>query len=145
VPKQAARWRDRRANANPGKSLAEVLDPTLGCPACQQLAQSQTGYVSLFDRYLDDERFFAAFQGSSGLCLPHLRLVLRGLGSSAHVGRVVSVQREQWARLHAHLEEFQAKYRHENQHLRMGEEADSWRRTIAALVGDAGVFGRDGD
>jgi hypothetical protein len=133
------RLRTRTRGDNAGKALADALEPTGDCPACVKQEAAQTAYLSLFDRYLDDERFFAAYQTSQGLCLPHLRSVLRDLGTSRLVGQVIAVQRRVWAQLHADLEAFQANYRNENRHLAMGAEGDSWLRGVGTLIGDRGA------
>ena len=125
----------------PSSALADALEPTGPCLACALMDDAEGRYCSVIVRYLDNERFMTAFHQSAGLCLPHVRLVLRQTASNAQAEAFMAVQRPKWEALHAELREFIRKYDINNADEVMGEEGDSWKRAIGLLMGENGVFG----
>lgn len=125
-----------------GSALSEALDPHEPCRACQLINSSETSYLNVFSEHISEQKFWAAYSASHGLCLPHLRMTLKLLKPPA-LRQVVDVQREIWERAKAELDLFQDRHKHENQGDTMGTEVDSWTRAIGYMAGENGVFGLD--
>jgi hypothetical protein len=121
--------------AGGGTALADALEPTAVCLACETQAKSETGYSRALGDDLNDEAMLAAFTGSDGLCLEHFRQTLRQCGP-AHAAQLTGIQREIWTRLRAELIEFMRKSDYNNAADVMGSERDSWLRAIARLSGE---------
>jgi hypothetical protein len=126
-----------------GLSLAERLEPTLPCPACELRNGSERGYVRVLSEYIEDTRLQEAYRASDGLCLPHFRQVLRLLKTAERFRLLVSVQSAIWRKLKADLNEFMEKNDHRRAHEAMGAEGDSWQRAARRMAGEKGVFGSD--
>jgi hypothetical protein len=129
---------ERQGSAAP---LADRLEPTARCMVCERLDEREADYAQIFDQYLLDERFRQAFEGSSGLCLPHVRHVLRRLTDPARVETLIAVQVRIWTELQAQVESFAAKQNYEHIHELTETEGDSWVRAIARLGGERSLFG----
>jgi hypothetical protein len=121
--------------------LADALEPVGPCLACEHLngAEERTIYELLNN--LDDEPLMTAFRASPGLCLPHVRRVLRQIESPKQAKAFMEIQRPKWLALQAELREFKRKYDINNAGEEMGEEGDSWRRAIRYLAGEDNIFG----
>mgnify|MGYP000641262459 CR=1 FL=1 len=122
-------------------SLADALQPTAPCPACTRLNEAEAMIVDCLGKNLDEPRLQTAFRDSAGLCLHHVRLVLRYLDKPAQAETFIAIQRDTWARLQAELQEFIRKADANFTGEGFGTEADSWQRAISALAGEPGVFG----
>jgi uncharacterized protein DUF6062 len=125
-------------SANP---LADKLEPVEDCIACQILEHSEKGHARALAEHIDDPRLQAAFRASSGLCLPHFRLTLRAAPDAAKLETLVSIQTALWAKLKAELDSFADKYDINHADQAMGAEADSWRRAIPLVAGQADILG----
>lgn len=133
--------REVAAEAEAGRRTAERLAPRSLCPACQALAEREQLCAETFAKHLGEPTFEAAWRASEGLCLPHLRLILPAL-SQADAARLLDHQRAVWARLQAELETFQRSFQAEHSAEPLSQAAAaSWRRCIALLTGERGVFG----
>ncbi|MBX3065432.1 MAG: hypothetical protein KF726_20825 [Anaerolineae bacterium] len=128
------------SNANPQK-LAQKLEATEQCVTCKLLNKAEQAYITTFTQYLTDVRFKDAYQQSAGLCLPHVRMALRQKLDKAQVRLLLDSQQQMWVRLRADLELFQDKNQHDRHGEELGAEADSWRRAVAQMAGERGVFG----
>lgn len=139
APVSAARGMlERWLGPTPGSGLAAQLAPTTPCLACEHLADVERRSVAILDDALADEQFLAAFAGSDGLCLPHFMAALDSVRERQRALRLTNIQRDIWTRLQAELRRFIDRHgdRAGDSHLAtMGHEADSWRRTVAALAG----------
>lgn len=128
----------RRRGANSGAAAAADLTPERDCPCCVHVAQVEITLIRDVVDGLGADRFVEAYQTSSGFCLPHLRRILPEVRDPKHVEILIATQRTIWAKLQAELLTFIDKHgtRHgDNVMVAMGEEADSWRRTLTALAG----------
>jgi len=47
------------------------------CPACDYLLEKERQVISVLWTYINDEEFIGAFRQTSGLCLPHYRMLKR--------------------------------------------------------------------
>jgi hypothetical protein len=80
-----------------------------------------------------------AYVAAGGLCLPHLRLTLAH-GSRGASRTLAQWQATAWRRLRDELDELIRKHDHRFLHEQVTEdEADSWRRAVAAVAGAAEI------
>jgi len=124
-------------------ALADRLEPVEQCPICAQLTASEAQYIQVFCQHLEDDKLSEAYRASGGLCLPHFRQALRCVSSAEHAEILLSIQTTIWKKLYAQLQEFRDKHDYRRSEEKMGEEGDSWRRAVARLAGEEGVFGLD--
>jgi hypothetical protein len=123
------------------RRLAARLAPRSACPACQTMREIERLCFETFAKHLSDPTFEAAWRASDGLCLPHVRLLLPSL-TAENAARLLNHQKTVWARLQADLEAFQRSFQAEHSAEPLTEmAAASWRRCIALLTGERGVFG----
>lgn len=120
-----------------GDALADRLEPTVACPACEHVVEVETRYVATFTQRFTTPEFEATFRRSDGLCLPHFRHMLRAMDGREGLAPLINIQLGIWNRLRGELEEFQRKSDHHYSGESMGAEGDSWKRAIAALTGNA--------
>ncbi len=121
--------------------LADALEPVGRCMVCEQADEREAEYLRIFGQSMKDARFMTAFAASDGLCLPHMRQLLRRLRDPADSTRLVEIQREIWTRLKDEVESFAAKQNYERIDELSADEGDSWARAIARMGGERGVFG----
>jgi hypothetical protein len=124
-----------------GGSLADQLEPSARCIACERLEEFEAVYIDMFNRYLNDERFLSAFRASQGLCLPHFRQALRRVESPEMVQVLAGIQRDIWSSLRDEVHLFLEKQNYEHIGDPVGDEGDSWVRAILRMAGERGVFG----
>jgi hypothetical protein len=82
-----------------------------------------------------EDNLLAEYEASDGLCLPHFRRALALVRKEATYDALMRVQRAVWQRLVDQLAESIRKNDYRNLDEAWGEEAGSWLRGIAALVG----------
>jgi hypothetical protein len=106
------------------------------CPACAAVQQAETGGARLMAASLDDPELAAAYERSSGLCLPHTIALCRQLAEPARQ-RVVAMERARLERLRAELAEVIRKhdYRFRDEPWG-GEEKSAPGRAAAKVVGE---------
>ena len=118
-----------------GAQLAQQLDASVPCPVCQLGEQTAARYGGVLLDDINDAEVQAALEACGGLCLTHLRLVLRHAGLSGKAKTLVAVQRRIWAALHDELSEFLRKNDYRFTSDPMGAERDSWLRALHILSG----------
>lgn len=126
---------------NAGSTLADALEPTSPCAACDTEDAAESRYIDAFTEHLTDEPMLAAYRSSEGLCMEHFKLALRAINDREKTTLLITTQRAIWERLQVELNEFMRKsdYQHANEV--MGAEATSWARAVARIGGEHGVFG----
>lgn len=129
---------DRRISSSP---LADQLEPEARCMVCVRIDEREVDYAAMFDRFMTEPRFQQTFEESDGLCLPHLRAVLRRMSDPARIETLLSIQARKWAELRAQVESFAAKQNYEHIDELTKAEGDSWVRAIAFMGGDRSLFG----
>jgi len=129
---------DRRSETS---ALANQLEPVTDCMVCTRIDEREEDYVSMFDRYMTEPRFRAMFEQSDGLCLPHLRAVLRGMSDPAAKQVLIERQMILWRDLKAQVDSFAAKQNYEHEGELSEAEGDSWVRAILRMGGDRSLFG----
>jgi hypothetical protein len=133
----ARRWRGNR------DGMARRLAPTTGCPACSLEQDAERRSAKTLLKHLGSADLAAAYAGAGGLCLPHFQIVL------AHAGEGASRTLAQWqesalCRLRDELDELIRKhdYRFQGEQI-SEEEAISWKRAVAAAVGEPASVNRE--
>ena len=116
--------------------LVSRLEPEAPCPACVWADKMEGIYLdTLLHNLSGEDNLLAEYGASDGLCLPHFRRVLALVRKEATYDALVNVQRAVWQRLVDQLGESIRKNDYRNLDEAWGEEAGSWLRGIAALVG----------
>jgi hypothetical protein len=115
--------------------LAAMLNPHRECPVCEQQAAIEHMALSELGKYLFEPEFVEAFEGSSGLCLPHFRQALTLTRDEAAALRLIELQREHFVRLRDQLAEFIRNNDDRFSGEGFGAEGDSWRRAIGIVSG----------
>lgn len=139
-PKAFQRLRGAPPKAD-GEALADLLEPTEGCIACERLDEYETMYLDMLNRYMLDERFYEAYRQSNGICLPHFRKALRHIESPDAARALVRLQRDIWSSLREEMAVFFEKQNYEHIGEPIGAEGDSWIRAILRMAGERSVFG----
>ena len=117
--------------------LSHALSPSTGCPACVLERDAEARTVRVLLSHMNDADLAEAYKQAGGICLPHFQLAL-GQSGSAAVKMLATWQAEAWSRLRGELDELIRKhdYRFRSEKV-TDEEADSWERAVAAVVGEA--------
>lgn len=122
-------------------TLADAFEPIAPCAACERMKEAEAAYIEIIGKHIGDSRLQVAFRESSGLCLPHVRQVLRFLDKSPQTETFLAIQRDIWTQLQAELQEFIRKADMNFTGEGFGTESDSWQRAINALAGSPNIFG----
>ena len=117
-------------------TAADRLEPSLPCPACALGSPTAARYGGLLLRDIEDPEARQLLVACGGLCLPHLRHVLRLRGAERGFGPLMGAQREAWSDLMGDLEEFIRKndYRFGDEVI-SPEEGTSWTRALDVIAG----------
>jgi hypothetical protein len=129
---------DARKSAS---SLADKLEPSRACPACEILERGEAAHIRSLVDHLDEPKLEEAYRASQGLCLSHFRAALRVSSTPANLERLTAVQIAIWENLKGQLDEFARKYDINHADQAMGAEGDSWRRAIRLVSGDPDILG----
>jgi hypothetical protein len=133
---KARRGLGRLFSASSGAALAESLEPSKQCLACETQATNEAACIRALADDLSDEAMLAAFKTSDGLCVEHFRQALRATTDPLRAAHLTEIQRDIWMRLRADLLEFMRKSDYNHADEAMGPEADSWLRAVARLSGE---------
>jgi hypothetical protein len=126
---------------NPNATLVAALEPTQPCMACKMESETEIQYISILIEKMTDEKMQSAYRASVGLCLEHFKQALNHTHDIERSQLLVDIQSDIWKRLREELAEFTRKYDFHHNDEKMGAEEDSWKRAIARLGGERGVFG----
>jgi len=116
--------------------LDASLAPSADCPACILETDAAHRTAKILLKHLDDPAIERAYVVAGGLCLPHFRLALSYANEGA--SRILADwQAIAWRRLRDDLDELIRKHDHRFRHEKITDaEAESWRRGVAAAVGE---------
>jgi len=124
------RWRGNR------EGLARRLAPAAGCPACTLEQDAERRSAKTLLKHLDSDEVAESYAAAGGLCLPHFQVVLLHAGAEA-TRTLAEWQAGALSRLRDDLDELIRKHDHRFQHEPTTEdEATSWKRAVAAAVGE---------
>jgi hypothetical protein len=135
----------RRASARSRRAkepISAALDPAAPCPACD--SGSRTDHLAQREMltFLQEPAGREAYQASDGVCLPHLRELLRSSEDAEVSQYLLKEERTRWERLHAELQEYCRKHDYRFRHEPCGAERDSWRRAAWKLAGCTNPAGK---
>jgi hypothetical protein len=139
-PEAGGSWLNRLRSGADGAGLADQLQPTGPCIACEMVRKSEDHYLETLSQHISDPRLQEAYRESDGLCLPHFRLALRQMRDPEKLKVLIGIQTAIWDALAAELETFMDNY-DITKAQPMGEEGDSWQRVIGQMAGRRGIFG----
>lgn len=116
--------------------LARQLSPSAECPACVLEDESTQRHSKTLLKHLSAPEVEAAYIAAGGLCLPHFQAVLSH-ASPGQAKTLAAWQAAAWRQLRDELDELIRKhdYRFRSETV-TEEEADSWERAVAMIVGD---------
>ncbi|HEC62927.1 MAG TPA: hypothetical protein ENI38_00845 [Candidatus Acetothermia bacterium] len=105
------------------------------CPACRYRQGLLGHQAEILARFLAGEEGRVAYLGSDGLCLPHLRLVLKS--ATSEVARWLEADfRVRLSELRHRLGELQRKQRYDVAEPLSAEEAGAWQEALWRLGGN---------
>ena len=121
--------------------LADKLEPESPCLICARQREAECRYSQTFATYWHEDAVQMAYPRCDGLCLPHLRDVLRQMSRPGDRRQLAGIHCARWTALKGELDQFQIKSAFNYAGEPMGPEADSWRRAVASLAGSEGRVG----
>lgn len=129
----------QRARGQSHRSAASLFQGQQPCTVCVRVQETSRRYAEALVIGLSGE-LQDALRRSVGLCVPHLRLTL-SLAPAKEAQLLREIQLTLWDALLSELDEFTRKQDHRFQHEASGKEADSWRRALRLVAGEAGTIG----
>jgi hypothetical protein len=136
-------WRrlSRRATGQPDGLLSLVAwwNARTPCPLCTRSRQAERDHLTALLGFLQETEFSEGLRASAGLCLPHLCRTIAIGRDHPSLPALLSIQNARWSALAAELEEFIRKNDYRFATEPVGQEGDSWRRALDALVGRGGT------
>jgi len=117
-------------------TIDKWLTPQEPCLACQQHDLVEERIVKTFIESLEKENFLAVLKKSDGICRPHLHQLLASPISPNSAEKIIKLTTEKWGQLSEELTEFIRKHDFRYSKEEIGIERDSYKRAIAALVGN---------
>lgn len=122
-------------------TLSGAMKPKRDCPLCEYERDRERNLLRTLINEVHAPEMRAAFEKSSGLCLPHANAALQLRGVSADGLRLVmQIERDILQRLKAELDEYLVKSNGSYEYVGMGAEADAPARAVKLVSGR--VFGR---
>jgi len=128
-----------------GATLSYVasLEPAAECPACTRANETvEACFATIREHALEEGGLLADYLASDGLCLPHFRGLMSGVGDEALFEALAEAQRTIWQRLVDELAEAVRKSDYRFYGELLANEGDAWRRAVAALAGSRPKRGR---
>jgi hypothetical protein len=113
------------------------------CYLCRMSRQSERDTLNTVLDFIGEPEFAEAFQGSAGLCLPHLTRALELGNDRPDATPLLSAHRERWEDLRWELDEFVRKFDYRYADEARGREGSSWSRALELFAGREGLFGPD--
>jgi glycosyltransferase involved in cell wall biosynthesis len=113
------------------------------CPACDHLRQFELFHLNDFMDAIGDKDFFAGYQGSRGICLPHFLILDETYSSHANFPLLFEVQLAKGKALRNTLEEFIRKQDFRFSDQITSEESRAWKTALEILAGSAGIFANE--
>ena len=128
--------------AAPARNAAlSAIRPKRMCPLCEYERDRESVQLRTLVDHMGEPELRAAFEKSSGICLPHVQVMLGLRGVSADGLRTtLQIERDILQRIKLELEAYIAKSNGSYDYEGMGDESDSPLRAIKLVSGR--VFGR---
>lgn len=115
--------------------------PIRRCPACRAAEKTERRDIALLLDLITDMEFARAFEGSAGLCLPHLTLTVRLAPEHPNLARLLLAHLPKLKRLQADLQDFIRRARAPLASLTEAEQDAVWSRVLEWTTGKPGTFG----
>jgi len=113
------------------------------CPVCARLGVAEERYLDTFVDFVDDPQWSRAYQQSTGLCLPHLLIVVERSPGNDGVETILSTTLAKWQHLRGDLARFVSKHEYRSAEPITEREATSYQRGAEVLAGRRNHFGND--
>jgi hypothetical protein len=120
------------------RALAARLGAAKRCPACRVEEEAAERASQTLLAHLGEPEIAPAYATAGGLCLSHLRGVL-AQADEAQARTLQAWQLAVYQNLRKQLSEFIRKHDHRFRDEPFGDEAHSWIRAVASLVGERGI------
>jgi hypothetical protein len=133
------RWLWPRAPAAPGAPR----DRRAPCPACVDAAGVEARAADTVLEFIGDLQFRRAYEGSTGLCAPHLALTLARAGDHPAAAEVLALSLARWTAQRRALEGFIGKHDYRRRAPFTEEESAALEGALVTLAGIRGLFGND--
>jgi hypothetical protein len=117
------------------EKMLNAFTPRKRCPACEHRNEMTRMSISALLEELKTPEMVDAFQGSDGLCVPHLRLALEQVREVSAFEALFNIHREKLEGLRAELGEFIRKNDYQLIAEGFGKERDAWLRAIGMVAG----------
>lgn len=115
------------------------------CPACRAAGAVERRDLGLLLDLITDMEFARAYEGSGGLCLPHLDLIQRLAPDHPNLSRLLQANIPMVKRLHAEVQDFIRRAKARLATLTQEEQNATWARLLEWTAGKTGVFGPERD
>ena len=115
------------------------------CPACRVAGAVERRDLGLLLDLITDMEFVRAYEGSGGLCLPHLDLIQRHAPDHPNLSRLLQANIPMVKRLHAEVQDFIRRAKAPLVTLTQEEQNATWARLLEWTAGKTGVFGPERD
>jgi hypothetical protein len=124
----------KRFELKTGAQLTDGMDAVASCPVCRIEHETEERVIDSIKSALRTQDFLADFSQSSGICVPHLKPLLRNLDAKQ---RAIIVEHQYLCleRLQGELAEFIRKSDYRFRDELMGEEGDSYKRAADIMIG----------
>jgi len=119
---------------NSNSLLARALEPAIDCPACLVEEAALKRIIDTLVVALSNQDFVTEFKQSSGLCLPHVKVLLPRLDGKRQAA-VLELQRTCLETLKDELAEFIRKNDYRFREESFGREGDSYKRSADMIKG----------
>lgn len=143
VARGPRRWLARLAGAGGSPALVRLYRRRSPCPACLEAARVEARAVDALGAFVDELAFQRAYEDSDGLCVPHTVQAVERAAGRPEAETLVRITVGRWETLCRAVERFKVKHDHRNAEPFSEDEASAWRRALATITGEPGLFGSD--
>ncbi len=137
------RWLARLAGDVGSPALARLYRRRPPCPACVEAARVEARAVDALAVFAGELAFQRAYEASDGLCVPHTVQAVERAAGRPQAETLVRLTVRRWEVLRRAVERFVAKHDHRNTEPFSDDEVGAWRRALATIAGEPGLFGDD--
>jgi hypothetical protein len=110
------------------------------CPVCSFNAQFTVSYLREMIRSISEQEFEEGFRSSSGLCIPHMQMLIGMFWDHPSLPVILELQSSKLDALSRELKEFIRRHDYRFKDETRGTEFDSWRRAIEQFAGKRESF-----
>jgi hypothetical protein len=137
------RWLGRLTGAGRPPALGRLYRRRPPCPACLEAARVEARAVEALAAFAAELQFQRAYEDSDGLCVPHTVQAVEHAAGRPAAETLARLTVRRWEALRRAVERFVAKHDHRNTEPFSDDEVSAWRRALATIAGEPGLFGND--